>query len=81
MKNCYYDKLTHSLEDRKGLGNDVKKSGLIKRFTSPILWQNSRLHIFMLYIDTMLINLTETIKTAQFLNNFTITKHDKRYNL
>lgn len=80
MKNNYYDKMTQSLENRLAMGNDVKSSGLLKRFTSALLWQNSRLSIFLTFLDSHLIQLIETIKTVQFFNNFTVSKHDKRYN-
>jgi len=80
MKNNYYDKLTAVVEERLDMGNAVSKSGLLQRFTSPILWQNNRLSIFLTYIDAMLINLIDSIKTVQYFNNFTINKHDKRYN-
>jgi hypothetical protein len=80
MKNNYYDKITQSNETRLAMGNDVKSSGLLRRFTSTVLWQNSRINQFLTYLDSILIHLIDTIKTVQFLNNFTITKHDKRYN-
>lgn len=80
MKNNYYDKITQSAEIRLEMGNDVNKSGLFKRFTSPVLWQNSRLSQFLTYLDSILIYLIDTIKIVQFINNFTINKHDKRYN-
>lgn len=80
MKNNYYDKITQSNEIRLAMGNDVKLSGLLKRFTSTILWQSSRLSQFLTYLDSILIHLIDTIKTVQFLNNFTISKHDKRFN-
>ena len=60
---------------------DIKSSWLLRRYTSPILWQNSRLNIIMTQIDSIIVHLIDTIKTVQFLNNFTISKNDKRYNL
>ena len=81
MKNNYYDKITQSTENRLAMGNDVKSSGLLRRFTSSVLWQNSRLNTFLTHIDSILVHLVDTIKTVQFLNNFTISKNDKRYNL
>ena len=81
MKNNYYDKITQSTENRLAMGNDVKSSGLLRRFTSSVLWQNSRLNTFLTQIDSILVHLIDTIKTVQFLNNFTISKNDKRYNL
>lgn len=81
MKNNYYDKITQSTENRLAMGNDAKSSGLLRRFTSSVLWQNSRLNTFLTQIDSILVHLVDTIKTVQFLNNFTISKNDKRYNL
>lgn len=81
MKNNYYDKITQSTENRLAMGNDVKSSGLLRRFTSSVLWQNSRLNTFLTQIDSIIVHLIDTIKTVQFFNNFTISKNDKRYNL
>lgn len=80
MKHNYYDKLTQSTEQRIGMGNDVSKSGLLKKFTAPMLWQNTRLATFLTFIDLMLIGAIDSIKTIQYFNNFTISKNDKRYN-
>jgi hypothetical protein len=79
-KDSMYKKRTESLESRIDLGFDYKSSGMLNKFLSPTMFGNPRLKEFLNRIDSIFINITDSVKTIQFFFNYTVDKNDKRYN-
>jgi hypothetical protein len=79
-KDSFYRKIYESSEDRKNLGFDYAKEGLLKRFVSPSLYGNPRLAEFLNRLEPLFIELIESVKRIQFFYNYTIDKNDRRYN-
>ena len=65
-KDSFYRKIYESSEDRKNLGFDYAKEGLLKRFLSPSLYGNPRLIEFLNRLEPLFIELIESVKRIQF---------------
>jgi hypothetical protein len=79
-KDSIYNKITQESEDRLDLGYNYQKNGLFTRFLSPSLYGNPRIAKFLNMSDSLLIELTDSVKKIQFFYNYTIDKNDRRYN-
>ena len=80
-KDSIYNKIIQDSEHRLDTGYNYSKNGLIKKFVSPSLYGNPRIANFLNRIDSLLIELTDSVKKVQFFFNYTIDKNDRRYNL
>jgi hypothetical protein len=79
-RDSLYNKILTDFEERKSMGYDYMKNGLISKFVSPLLFGNPRLETFLNKLDGIFIELTESVKRIQFYTNYTIDKNDKRFN-
>lgn len=72
--------MIQSSDSTTNTGYDYGTNGLTNKFFSSLILNNSRLSEFITYIDTILIEVTESVKKFQFYTNFTIDKNDRRLN-
>lgn len=75
-----YKKMLESIEDVKNNGYEYGKEGMTKHFFSNRVFQNPKMAGFLEYVNSMLIELTESVKKIQFYTNYTIDKNDRRLN-
>ena len=73
--------MIQSSEQRKNMGFDYAKDGLIERFFSSRMFMNPRMEEFLKKIEPILIEFTESVKKIQFYNNYTIDKNDRRLSI
>jgi hypothetical protein len=79
--NSEYNKMIRSLEDRKNMGFDYQKEGLVDKFFSRRMYLNPRIEAFLKTMAPAIIELTESVKKFQFYTNYTIDKNDRRLSI
>jgi hypothetical protein len=79
-KNSFYTKILTDSEKRFSMGFDYSKNGLIDKFLSPVMYGNPRLSTFLKKLDSLFIELLESVKRIQFYTNYSIDKNDRRFN-
>lgn len=62
-------------------GYNYTDNGLINKFVSIRLMMNSTVRDFLMKIDPILIEFTNSIKKIQFYTNYTIDKNDTDLNI
>ncbi len=73
--------MLQSTEDRKNMGYNYGKDGLLRRFFSPRMYMNPRVEKFLNDMEPAIIELTESVKKIQFYTNYTIDKNDRRLSI
>jgi hypothetical protein len=79
--NSIYNQMLQSTEDRKNMGYNYGKDGLLRRFFSPRMYMNPRVEKFLNDMEPAIIELTESVKKIQFYTNYTIDKNDRRLSI
>jgi len=65
----------------KNCGYDIDKEGILKRCVSKVMYSDSKMSIFLNYIDRMLVHFIDCIKYIQFYNNFSMKNDDTHINI
>ena len=76
-----YKKMIQASDSLKSNGYQYQNEGLMKKFFSSRMYMNPTMASFLDRIDTMIIELTESVKKIQFYTNYTIDKNERRINL
>jgi hypothetical protein len=79
-KDSLYNNLLTDLETRYSMGHNYFKKGLLSKFLSPTMYGNPRLSTFLGKIDSLFIEILESVKRIQFYTNYTIDKNERRLN-
>lgn len=79
-KDSLYNNLLTDLETRYSMGHNYLKTGLLVKFLSPTMYGNPRLSTFLGKIDSLFIEILESVKKVQFYTNYTIDKNERRLN-
>ena len=79
--NSVYNKMVESCDQRKNMGFDYTKDGMLRRFFSPRMYMNPRMEDFLNKIEPAIIEITESVKKIQFYTNYTIDKNDRRLSI
>jgi hypothetical protein len=79
--NSVYNQMLQSTEERKNMGYDYAKNGLLSRFFSPRMYMNPRVEKFLNDLEPAMIEITESVKKIQFYTNYTIDKNDRRLSI
>jgi hypothetical protein len=64
--NSVYNQMLQSTEERKNMGYDYAKNGLLSRFFSPRMYMNPRVEKFLNVLEPAMIEITESVKKIQF---------------
>jgi hypothetical protein len=80
-KNSVYTKIYSSNDKVKETGFNYRNEGMIDKFLSNRMFGNPVMDGFLSRMEPYFVEMTDSVKTIQFYNNYTLDKNDGSINL
>lgn len=80
IKYTFRNTLEHVNDDVKNVGFDYLHNSLLKKYLSPLIFENMRIAAILYKIDNILIELIENVKLIKHNVNFMFDEKWRKFN-